>query len=80
MREEYTEANGSFSEQEIRLINKTGKFLTYPLDVMDTAVEWFELAAKKNWKYYDARGLVVSDTQLDEYIKRLNKVREEMKG
>lgn len=62
------------SEYEISLKNESGTFSTYPLEIMDVAVEWFEAAIERDWKYYDARGIIICPSQLDEYIKRLQKV------
>lgn len=46
-----------------------------PLTLMEICCTWFEVAKDRNWDYKDDRGLVVSDSQIDQYIRMLENAR-----
>ncbi len=77
---EYTEPTRgptwTYSESEI-----TVKGLKVePIELVDQGITWLEIAKEKSWKFLDARGREIArEATLDEFIERLQNVRNETK-
>ena len=49
-----------------------------PISLMDIAVNWFYTAHRCGWKYYDERGFIINNTQLDEFIRELQVINDKL--
>ena len=69
------------SESEIEVFNPSTEYCINPMELVDMGIEWLELANKKNWKFFDARGIeILREATLDDFIERLQNVRNETKS